>query len=159
VQVPGIYQGTDVARAVLLIRGAMGVPRNCKLPVVALFVVAGLSLGACGLNPQPLPPGSLGSENPANASGADATTGVGGESSSGGGSSGSSGSSGGSSSGGFATSGGDGGTATPVLVEDAGTPTDAAAMVADAGSDGGNVEADGGDGASATDASLDAPND
>jgi hypothetical protein len=123
---------------VLLIRGAMGLPRNRKRWVVGAVAAAiavwlgSACLGACDLNPHPLPPNALG------ASGDEGDATVAGNGSS----SGSSGS--GSGSGGLFSTGGDGGVALPAI--------DAGAAADDGGGADVSVSPDGGAGDAAADA-------
>jgi hypothetical protein len=143
---------------VLLIRGAMGAPSNRKRSVIGVLAAAvalwlgGSWLGACDLNPQPLPPNGFGSEGSLDA----ATVGAG--SGSGGGSSGSS--SGGSSGGPFKT-GADSGLTTGADSGALPVNSDADAVAPDAGGsdsgpaslDAGADASDGGDASDRGDAS------
>jgi hypothetical protein len=143
---------TAVARAVLLIRGAMGLPRSRKRWVVGAVAAAiavwlgGACLGACDLNPHPLPPNALSGSGDED----DATV-AGKGSSSGGGSSG-------SGSGGAFSTGGDGGIALPAI--DAGAAAndgggEEVSMSPDAGGVASDAAVDAGDAADAADAESD----
>jgi hypothetical protein len=134
-----------MARTVLLIRGAMGLPRNRKRWVVGAVAAAiavwlgGACLGACDLNPHPLPPNAL------SGSGDEGDATVAGNGSSSGGS--------GSGSGSTFNTGGDGGVALPAI--DAGSAADdgGGADVSMSPDAGGDAAADAGD---AGDAAADA---
>src|ERR1700722_10707560 len=136
---------TAVARTVLLIRGAMGLPRNRKRWVVGAVAAAiavwlgGACLGACDLNPHPLPPNALSSGS---GDDTDATVSGKGSSSGGGGS--------GSGSGGTFNTGGDGGIALPAVDAGASAEDGGGADVSMSPDAGGDADADAGD--AATDA-------
>jgi len=148
-----------VARTVLLIRGAMGVPGNRRWSVLGTLVACvAVWLGACDLNPQPLPPAGFGESGDASSG----TPTAGASSSGGGAATGTSGSSSGSSSGGaFAAPDAtaiNGGSADAGVVDssmDAGEPPEAAALEPDSASDASDASDTGS--ATSPDASLDAP--